>query len=134
MSEDRADRVRERRRNRRSPDREDSQTTETDDVDQASETSQTHQTSQMDESDQSNEANQTPVREQTHVAMYLDDDLAEQLDLRFDELALQYRREHGEKLTKNGEFYPALARAAINDSTVREELGLADDESASEDV
>ena len=40
-------------------------------------------------------------------------------------MSLEYRREHGEKMTKNGDFYPALAEAAINDTTLREELGLA---------
>ena len=56
--------------------------------------------------------------------MYLEESLAEDLDLRVDELQLAYRKEHGEKMTKNGEFYPALARAAINDTAVTEELGL----------
>ena len=82
-----------------------------------------------DEGEQARQANntdETPVREQTHVAMYLSPDLADDLDLRFDELSLEYRREHGEKMTKNGDFYPALAEAAINDTTLREELGLDD--------
>ncbi|WP_143095544.1 HNH endonuclease signature motif containing protein [Halopelagius inordinatus] len=64
------------------------------------------------------------VREKTHVAMYFDQELADDLDLRFDELNLEYRREHGEKMTKNGDFYPALVRSVVNDTTVRKELGL----------
>ena len=30
----------------------------------------------------------------------------------------------GEKIQKNRDFYPALARAAINNTTIEEELGL----------
>ena len=36
--------------------------------------------------------------------MYLSPDLADGLDLRFDELSPEYRREHGEKMTKNDDF------------------------------
>jgi hypothetical protein len=56
--------------------------------------------------------------------MYLEEGLAGDLDLRFQELRLQYQREHGEKIQKNRDFYPALARAAINNTTVEDELGL----------
>jgi len=91
---------------------------------ETSDSSQASNTSVRDEKDKSSQENQTSVRDQTHVAMYLQEDLADDLDIRFDELALEYRREHGEKMTKNGEFYPALARAAINDTTLRDELGL----------
>jgi hypothetical protein len=58
--------------------------------------------------------------------MYLDPELVEELDLRFDELNLQYRRENGEKMQKNTEFYPAMVRAAINNTTIEAELGLED--------
>lgn len=135
--EDRADRISRRRR-----DRDESQADDTSQTDENSQASNTDNSSDVDDSgdgiqssDSDNsdvmtddsggtESSGVSVRDQTHVAMYLPDDLAGDLDLRFDELNLEYRQEHGEKMTKNGEFYPALARAAINDTTLREELGL----------
>lgn len=120
--EDRADRISRRRR-----DRDESQT---DDTSQASNTDNPSGVDDSGDGIQTDDSNNTAVtsgtavRDQTHVAMYLPEDLADDLDLRFDELNLEYRKEYGEKMTKNGEFYPALARAAINDTTLREELGL----------
>ena len=97
-----------------------SQTSNTQDNDKKS------QGSQMSETAETN--NSSAVRDQTHVAMYLDDELAEELDIRFHELQMRYRREHGEKMQKNRDFYPALARSAINGTGLLEELGLEDDE------
>lgn len=136
---ERADKIagrREERKTRRSRGRgRESQADNTDETSEMSETSNasgsTDTTSQSagntDETEKTGETDNTddaPVREQTHVAMYLPQDLADDLDLRFDELNLEYRKAHDEKMTKNGEFYPALARAAINDTTLRDELDL----------
>lgn len=126
MSEDRADRVRNLRSERSQRD-DASDTDESDQTSNTSESSQASNTPVTDEKDKSSQENQTSLRDQTHVAMYLEEDLAEDLDLRFDELNLQYRKEHGEKMTKNGVFYPALARAAINNTTIEEELGLSEE-------
>ena len=139
---DRADNIadrRQERKTRRSRGRgRDSQTNNTDVRNEASgsddstvntevdSTASVDDVGERDETDESDNTDGTPVREQTHVAMYLSPKLADDLDLRFDELSLEYRKEHGEKMTKNGDFYPALAEAAINDTTLREELGLSD--------
>ena len=123
MSDERADRVRNLREDRqRSRGRDEN--SQTDEMSETSDRSQASNTSVSDEKDKSSQKNQTSVRDQKHVAMYLEEDLADDLDMRFDELALEYRREHGEKMEKNTDFYPALARAAINDTTLRDELGL----------
>ena len=124
MSDERADRVRDLRESRQEGRGDES--SQTDERNNTSDSSQASNTSVTDESDKRSQDPQTSVRDQTHVAMYLEEGLAEDLDLRFDELALEYRREHGEKMTKNGEFYPALAQAAIKDTTLREELGLSE--------
>ena len=140
---DRAERISNRRTSRRSEERgrtewsmdsdsnDQSETSNTDgasDSNDQSETSNTDGASgpndQSETSETSGTSDSSAVRDQKHVAMYLEESLAEDLDLRFDELQLAYRKEHGEKMTKNGEFYPALARAAIKDTRVTEELGL----------
>lgn len=140
---ERADRVasrREERKTRRSRSRgRESQTDNTDDREDTSGTDDTSRssdtsaqsadnTSETEQTNLADDSDGTTVREQRHVAMYLGEDLADDLDLRFDELNLEYRRKYGEKMTKNGEFYPAVARATINNTTIREELGLERDE------
>ncbi|MDL0135107.1 HNH endonuclease [Halobacterium salinarum] len=64
------------------------------------------------------------MKDLQHVAMYLDEELADDLDTRFKELDLKYKKVHGEGIEKNRDFYPAVARATINNTTVEEELGL----------
>ncbi|ADJ14515.1 hypothetical protein C497_03990 [Halalkalicoccus jeotgali B3] len=58
--------------------------------------------------------------------MYLSEEEVDTLDLQFQELNLEYRREHGEKLQKNADFYPAVLEAAFSEKTVREVLGIED--------
>jgi len=135
----RAKRVQERRTSRRDRGRQrgsqmdnTSNTSGSSDVSEASVASDIDETSGSDVTDERSESdetdNSTAVRDQTHVAMYLEEELAEDLDLRFTELKVQYQKKDGEKIEKNRDFYPALARSAVNDTTLTEELGLAKDD------
>ncbi|TKX43733.1 HNH endonuclease [Halorubrum sp. ARQ200] len=56
--------------------------------------------------------------------IYLPDDVVDNLDIRYSEVNVEWQREHGEQLPKNERFYPALVRAAINETTIEAELGL----------
>ncbi|SEH60916.1 hypothetical protein SAMN05192561_11253 [Halopenitus malekzadehii] len=56
--------------------------------------------------------------------IYLPDDVVDDLDIRYSEVNVKWQREHGEQLPKNERFYPALVRAAINETSIEEELGL----------
>lgn len=62
------------------------------------------------------------VRQRRNVNMYLPDELVDELQLRYAELNVQYRREHGDDMPKNSVYYPAVIRAALNDTTVQNEL------------
>ena len=50
-----------------------------------------------------------------HVNMYLDEDLAEALDERFQEVSTLHKKQRGYALEKNRDFYPALIEAAFRD-------------------
>lgn len=56
--------------------------------------------------------------------IYLPDDVVDDLDIRYSEVNVEWQREHGEQLPKNERFYPALVRAAINETSIEEELGI----------
>jgi len=58
--------------------------------------------------------------------IYLPDDVVDDLDIRYSEVNVAWQREHGEQLPKNERFYPALVRAAINETSIEDELGIAD--------
>ena len=64
------------------------------------------------------------VRDRPSVLMYLPDDLHSKLDLRFDELNLEYKREHGEALQKNRDFYPAVIEAALEGKDIKDVLEM----------
>lgn len=75
---------------------------------------QTAQTSEESKSDN--------IRDRKSVLMYLPEELHEDLDIRFDELNLKHKREHGEALQKNRDYYPAIVEAALSDESVEEIL------------
>lgn len=56
--------------------------------------------------------------------IYLPDDVVDEVDIRYSEVNVEWQRAHGEQLPKNERFYPALIRAAINETSIEEELGL----------
>jgi hypothetical protein len=90
-----------------------------------SKTSKTSETDGSSETDKKSGDTLPPVRERKNINMYIaDDDLVEDFKLRYQELNLQWQREHGEELAKNDNFYPALLRSALNETTIAEELDL----------
>lgn len=64
------------------------------------------------------------VRDRPSVLMYLPEDLRAELDVRYDELNAEYRREHGEPLGKNRDYYPAVVRAGLTGESVEDLLEL----------
>lgn len=64
------------------------------------------------------------VRDRPSVLMYLPPALREELDVRYDELNAEHRREHGEPLGKNRDYYPAVVRAGLTGEPVEELLDI----------
>ncbi|WP_336134232.1 hypothetical protein [Natronomonas amylolytica] len=58
--------------------------------------------------------------------VYLPDGVVDDLDIRYQELSLEWQREYGEQLPKNERFYPAVVEAALEGTSVRSCLGLDD--------
>ena len=83
----------------------------------------TPETSKSQKTAESEESSGT-VRERKNVNMYLPEELVDDLQLRYSELNVEWRRHHGEDMPKNEEFYPAAVRAALGESSIEEELGL----------
>jgi hypothetical protein len=109
-------------------DRYDSDEDETDsETEKAAEMEENSETSKMSKTTETAESDETSgdtVRERKNVNMYLPEELVGDLQLRYSELNVQWRQAHGDDLPKNNEFYPAVIRAALGDSTVEDELGL----------
>jgi hypothetical protein len=89
-----------------------------------SESAETSETSKSAETAETSDDSETTVRERTNINMYLPEEVVDDLQLRYSELNVEWRRAHGEDLPKNAEFYPAVIRAALDDTTVRAELGF----------
>lgn len=53
------------------------------------------------------------VKERPSTLMYLPEDVDRDLDLTFDEVNLKYRRAFDEKLEKNRDYYPLVARYGL---------------------
>ena len=103
-----------------------SETVETSDTSNTSKTSKTSKMSKNEmnaESEENRESSGT-VRERKNVNMYLPETLVDDLQLRYSELNVKWRRQHGEDMPKNEEFYPAAVRAALEESSIEEELGF----------
>ncbi len=56
--------------------------------------------------------------------MYLPEEIRTELGIRFDELNARHKREHGEALKKNRDFYPAVVEAGLDGKDLEEVLGL----------
>ncbi len=80
--------------------------------------------SKMNAESEKNRESSGTVRERKNVNMYLPETLVDDLQLRYSELNVKWRRQHGEDMPKNEEFYPAAVRAALGESSIEEELGL----------
>ena len=64
------------------------------------------------------------VKDRPSVLMYLPKDLYIELDASFDEINAKCKREKGERLQKNRDFYPAVIRAGLQGKAVEEILDL----------
>lgn len=100
---------------------EDAGNSKSDKTDKTEKTEQTDESAQTEQSD-TNAQSEESVKDRPSVLMYLPEDLRNDLDIRFDELNLQHKREHGEPLKKNRDFYPAVVKAALSEREVGEVL------------
>mgnify|MGYP000126614895 CR=1 FL=1 len=66
------------------------------------------------------------VSDRPSVLMYLPEEQRRELDLRFDELNLKHKRETGDALQKNRDYYPAVIEAALTEKSL--EAILLDDD------
>lgn len=90
-----------------------------------SKTAETAVTSEEAESSKTSETGKTPtVRDRKNVNMYLPEALVSQLQLRYSELETEWRRKHDDELPKNEVFYPAVIRAALEETSIEAEIGL----------
>ena len=91
--------------------------------------SKSEETSEMSSTTETVEREETPeneetIRERKNVNMYLPETDVQEMQIRFDELNARHRRVHGRAMEKNRDYYPAIIRAALNDTTLEEELEL----------
>ncbi|WP_435100074.1 hypothetical protein [Halorubrum sp. N11] len=103
-----------------------SETAEMSEASNTSKTSKRQKTTKMSKSEKTAESEESSgtVRERKNVNMYLPEGLVDDLQMRYSELNVEWRRRHGEDMPKNDEFYPAAIRAALGESSIEEELGL----------
>ncbi len=66
----------------------------------------------------------TSVKDRPSVLMYIPEDLHRELDIKFDELNLKSKKEKGEKLQKNKDFYPAVIKAGLEGKNVEDVLDI----------
>ena len=99
----------------------DSEDTEDSDMESMTNSSETDMTSKTA---QTEKTEQTSVKDRPSVLMYLPDDLHEDLDIRFDELNARHKREHGEALQKNRDYYPAVIKAGLESKDLEDLLDL----------
>jgi hypothetical protein len=64
------------------------------------------------------------VKDRPSVLMYLPKDIRQELDIRFDELNAKYKREHGEALEKNRDYYPAVIKAGLEGKDLEDVLDI----------
>jgi len=97
---------------------------EPDDANEQAETENKSKTSKRSKTEQTEESKQKSVKDRPSVLMYLPEDLHSDLDIRFDELNAQYKREHGEALEKNRDYYPSVIKAGLEGEDIKEVLDL----------
>ena len=64
------------------------------------------------------------VRDRKNVNMYLPDHLVDDMKTRHAELQVEWHSLYGEPLPKNEVFYPAVIRAALEETSIEAEIGL----------
>jgi hypothetical protein len=102
----------------------DSEISETSETSERPETSKTSKSEETADTSESAETSKSTVRDRKNVNMYLPDGLVDDLQLRYSELNVEWRRQHDDDLPKNERYYPAVIRAALEGTTIEEELGL----------
>lgn len=81
-------------------------------------------TAQTDNQIETTESDKPSVKDRPSVLMYLPEDIRRELDIRFDELNAKHKREHGEALEKNRDYYPAVIEAGLEDKNLEDVLDL----------
>ena len=97
---------------------------EPDDPNEQAETENESKTSKPSKIEEMVESKQKSVKDRPSVLMYLPEELHSDLDIRFDELNAQYKREYGEALEKNRDYYPAVIKAGLEGKDIKEILDL----------
>jgi len=97
---------------------------ESSDSDEQSKSEKSSKSSKPSKTEQTGKREQKSVKDRPSVLMYLPEDLHSDLDIRFDELNAQYKREHGEALEKNRDYYPAVIKAGLEGEDIKEVLDL----------
>lgn len=83
-------------------------------------------TETTDKSNETAEKEKTSVKDRPSVLMYLPKEQHTELDIRFDELNVKYKRKHGESLQKNRDYYPILIELAMEKTQEIDEQELLD--------
>ncbi|GAA2663765.1 hypothetical protein [Halobellus rarus] len=112
----RSDRLRERFQG----DTEDQEDPNTEEI--SSNTSKTTMTT--DDSDSTLSETGSAVKDRPSVLMYLPEEIRQELDIRFDELNAKHKRQHGEALEKNRDYYPAVIEAGLTDKDLKDILDI----------
>ena len=94
------------------------------DSDVRGETGGESKSSKLSNTEQTDKRKKKSVKDRPSVLMYLPEELHSDLDIRFDELNAQYKREHGEALEKNRDYYPAVIKAGLEGEDIKEVLDL----------
>lgn len=81
---------------------------------EASRASEASKTTERAKSGETSEASKTPMSERRQVMFYLTDDQAERLDLVYDEVRLQVKREFGIELEKNRHVRPLVLSVGLD--------------------
>ena len=94
------------------------------DSDVRGETGEKSKSSKLSKTEQTDKRKKKSVKDRPSVLMYIPEELHSDLDIRFDELNAQYKREHGEALEKNRDYYPAVIKAGLEGKDINEVLDL----------
>jgi len=94
------------------------------DSDEQPKTGDKSNSSKISKTKQTDKREKKSVKDRPSVLMYLPEELHSDLDIRFDELNAQYKREHGEALEKNRDYYPAVVKAGLEEKDIKEILDL----------
>ena len=94
------------------------------DSDEEPKSEKSSKSSKPSKTEQTDKREQKSVKDRPSVLMYLPEDVHSDLDIRFDELNAQYKREHGEALEKNRDYYPAVIKAGLEGEDIKDILDL----------